>query len=337
MATHLTMSHTETDKTDNTTCVVDVTTAPGEARASEPGPSRPSGSSRWKAILAALRPHQWIKNVLIFTPLLLAHQWSDLHKVLTAGAAFLSLSLVASAAYIVNDLCDIEADRRHPTKRLRPFASGNLPLAYGAPTTAILLITAFTISSLLLSWEFTVAMITYLSTALAYSFWLKRVLILDVVVLAGLYTLRIVAGGRVVDVEVSHWLLVFSMFLFISLAFAKRYTELKCHVDGNVQTMGTRGYIARDLRTIETVGANSGYLSVLVFALYISSRQASFLYNNPTLLWLICPLFLYWITRIWFLAGRGELSDDPVVFAARDPNSILVGLWCLALLLLSTL
>ncbi|MDM8566884.1 UbiA family prenyltransferase [Candidatus Halobeggiatoa sp. HSG11] len=275
-----------------------------------------------KTWIKSLRPHQWVKNTLIFLPLILAHQILDISKLADAMLAFLAFSLIASSGYVINDLLDLAADRTHPTKKNRPFASGKLPIKFGLPIFVILVSLGFFISLLWLNLNFTGMLALYLALTLAYSFYLKKKLVVDVIVLAGLYTHRILAGGLAVSVEVSSWLLAFSMFMFMSLALLKRYVEL--HHLTSKKKVKNRGYEIGDICMIASMGPTSGYLAVLVFSLYISSDKVTTLYSSPFILWLTCPVLLYWITRIWFLANRKQMLDDPVQFALTDKISWLV-------------
>ncbi|QOV88370.1 UbiA family prenyltransferase [Humisphaera borealis] len=281
------------------------------------------------AALRALRPHQWVKNVLLLLPLLLAHvlPWhghTALRQWFAAVGGFTAFCLAASAIYLINDLKDLEVDRLHPTKRQRPFASGALSTRIGPPLICALLAVAAALCAAL-PWHFGASLAVYVTLGVAYSVWFKQRLLLDVFVLAGLYTLRLLAGGYAGSVEVSKWLLAFSIFFFVSLAFAKRYAELVL-LSGVGQTEARgRSYDTGDLRLVESAGLASGYLAVLVMALYINdtSSAASKLYTAPVFLWMLCPLLMYWITRVWFVAGRKALDDDPILFAIKDRVS-----WC---------
>ncbi|MEP7042437.1 MAG: UbiA family prenyltransferase [Dokdonella sp.] len=285
--------------------------------------------------LRALRLHQWLKNLLVFLPLLAAHMLLQPPAVMGASIAFLSFNLCASGTYVLNDLLDLDADRRHPRKKARPFASGALPVAAGLVAAPLLVLTAFAVA-LALSPLFALVLLGYCTLTIAYSLSIKRVAILDVVVLAALYTIRIVAGAAAIRVGMSFWLLAFSMFLFLSLAMIKRYTELRALLaDGQSHASG-RGYAVDDLPLVQSLGAASGYLSVLVFALYINSTASETLYRHPAALWMLCPLLLYWISRIWLIAHRGQMHDDPVVFAATDRVSRIVIVLC-ALAVLSAI
>ncbi|HEX4792944.1 MAG TPA: UbiA family prenyltransferase [Humisphaera sp.] len=288
----------------------------------------------WRAALRAMRPHQWVKNLLIFVPLLLAHQLHDLNRIRAVLYAFWSFSACASAIYLINDLLDIEADRRHSRKRFRPFAAGTLGIPAGFVLSLILLVCALAIGAAD-SRAFLRDLILYLVVTIAYSFWLKRLLLVDVIILAALYTLRIIAGADAAAVELTMWLLAFSMFLFVSIAFAKRYAELiEIEEAGEVDAKG-RAYRVTDLRIIESVGPASGYLAVMVFCNYLDSASSNVgrLYPHPHLLWLVAPIILYWITRIWFIARRGELDQDPIVFAIRDNRSYFCGLLAVLIVL----
>lgn len=300
----------------------------GEARAARPV---------WKALIKALRPHQWVKNVLLFLPLLMAHRTGDQGAWIAAITAFACLSLAASGVYVSNDLLDVESDRQHPTKRLRPFAARDLSMSTGLVLGPGLFVLAFILAWWRLPLVFVGMLAAYAFISTSYSVRLKRVMSLDVLVLAGLYALRIVAGGAATAIEVSPWLLAFSMFFFLSLAVMKRYTELdRLQEAGAALSQSRRGYKSMDMEVLRSVGPMSGYLAVLVFVLYINSDRVVSLYAHPDFLWLIAPLQLYWITRIWILAHRRQVDDDPIVFAVKDPVSYLVGLMVALLAILAT-
>jgi 4-hydroxybenzoate polyprenyltransferase len=276
-----------------------------------------------KSLFKAVRLHQWTKNLLIFVPLFLSHAltWS---RLLTAMLAFLCFSLAASATYIVNDLLDIEADRRHPRKRLRPFAAGDL-----SAFTGFGVVVAFLLLSLagarLLPGEYYGWLLLYLAATLAYTLYLKGIALVDVLVLSGLYTLRLLAGGAATHTIISHWLAGFSIFLFLSLAFVKRFAELEnLRASGSTPRNG-RGYIVADIQQLRSFGTASAYAAVVVFANYISGRDVVKLYHEPGRLWLIMPLMVLWLSRVWLLASRGELNEDPVIFAVTDRMSLLIG------------
>lgn len=288
--------------------------------------------ARWSPLLKVLRPQQWAKNALLFVPLVLAHELFNVPKLLAAMLAFVVFSLCASSVYVLNDLFDMEDDRHHPQKRRRPFAAGTLPVRWGPPLTAGLSAAGLLLANLTLPGAFVGAVIGYLLLTTAYSFDLKRRTMLDVITLSGLYSLRIFAGGLATGVVISEWLLMFSMFLFTSLAFVKRYAELsRLAREGNASARG-RGYVVGDLSVIESMGTTSSYLAVLVMALYLKSDIAPTLYRQVWALWLICPLLLYWVSRLWILAKRGSLCEDPVVFATTDRVSLIVAACVVALL-----
>lgn len=281
-------------------------------------------SNTARGYLKALRFHQWLKNTLIFIPLLLSHLLFDVAALQQAMLAFLAFGLCASSVYILNDLLDLADDRRHPEKKNRPFASGAIPVSHGLALSPLLL-TGAAFLAMLLPWEFALVLSAYYVMTLGYSFFFKRTLLFDVIVLAALYTSRIVAGSAALALDRSPWLLAFSVFVFFSLALVKRYVEL-----GEVKDIAAklseraRGYRGVDRETLSQVGITSGLLSVLVLALYIDSDTVKANYPHPEIIWFLCPLMLYLITRIWVLARRGELPGDPVLFAARDWRSQVI-------------
>ena len=281
-----------------------------------------------RAVLMQMRLHQWAKNALVVLPALLAPTLSFDHLKLGLIAA-LAFSLCASAGYVFNDLLDLEADRVHRTKRRRPLASGALPVAYGPPLFVLLLGTSFGLSCWLLNLGFTIMLAIYFVATLIYSFYFKRFTLLDVLVLAWLYTHRILSGSLATSVPTSAWLLAFSMFLFLSLAFVKRYVELSSLTDDKV--IKHRDYKRADIPMVASMGTASGYIAVLVFSLYVDQGARSTIYEQPVLLWFSVPVLLYWISRIWITAGRGLLQDDPVRFALRDGVSIACGVLIVAI------
>lgn len=269
----------------------------------------------------AIRPHQWLKNVLIFLPMLAAHQLNGAS--LTASVlAFLSFSLIASSVYVLNDLLDLKADRAHSSKFKRPFAAGLIPIAHGTWMVAALLLAGLGVASLIGPAFFGVIAAYYALTT-GYSLHLKRRIIIDIFVLAGLYTMRIVAGGVATGIPLSVWLLAFSIFFFLSLAAVKRQTELVDMVKQDKLEASGRGYHVDDLPIMSTISISSGYVAVLVLALYVNSPAVVELYNRPEALWGVCAVLLYWITRAVMLAHRGTMHDDPVVYAAKDRQSLI--------------
>lgn len=278
----------------------------------------------------ALRLHQWLKNLLVFIPLLTAHRLNDTHLLIKASLAFLAFGLCASSVYLLNDLIDVQDDRKHRNKRKRPFASGDLSVLQGWLAVPVPLAAALLIAVTCLPIHFGLALLAYYLLTLAYTFKLKRVLMLDVVTLAGLYTLRIIAGALAVGVTLSMWLLSFSMFIFISLALVKRYTEVLDAKQRGITTMLGRGYHPDDAEMVSSLGAAAGYLSVMVLALYIQDPAILNLYSSPQWIWGACPILLFWVSRCWMLAHRGQMHDDPMVFAFKDRVSILCGVLFLA-------
>ncbi len=278
------------------------------------------------AFLKALRPHQWIKNTLVFVPMLAAHRFTA-EALLESAVAFVAFCLIASGVYILNDLLDLAADRAHPRKRRRPFASGDLSLAAGTWAAPLLLAGGFACAAAL-GWASILVMFCYLAGSAAYSLDLKRREIVDVCVLAALYTARLTAGGVATGTPLSVWLLAFSIFLFFSLGAMKRYAEL---VDGAATgrlSLEGRNYAVGDLPLIGMMTLASGYVSVLVLALYLNSPAVATLYTSPSALWGICLVMLYWVSRMALASHRGTMHDDPVVFAIKDRISLL----CLALI-----
>lgn len=291
--------------------------------------SRPDAGStarprRYAVLARALRLHQWPKNLLVLVPLLTAHRLLDPQALRIGALAFVAFCLVASAVYLANDLIDLDDDRRHPRKKSRPLAAGELTVETALGLIPVLLVAA-AIVALQLTPDFVVLLGAYVGANVAYSLGLKRIALVDVFVLAGLYTVRILAGAAAAAVVVSHWLLAFSLFAFLSLAFAKRFVEVSGAAARAQADVAGRGYRAHDGAMIGVLGAAAGYLSVLVFALYITSREVVVLYRSPAILWFAVPLLLYWISRVWLLAHRGELHEDPVVFALNDAQSYVVG------------
>lgn len=291
---------------------------------------RPVTLNRAGAILRALRPHQWTKNLLVFLPLLLAHQLFDPRKLVLSAAAFVAFCAIASAIYIVNDLVDREADRLHPSKRRRPFAAGHLTAGHGAIAVLVLLTLAIAVA-LFLPWSANAFLATYGLFSLAYSLFWKQILFLDVVLLTGFYCLRILFGGAATSIVISIWTMAFSMFLFLTLALVKRAVELKQTIARDQATLTRRAYVASDLPQIASFGSASSYMAVLVMALYINSPDVLALYRRPAFLWLTCPLLIYWTSRIWILTNRGEMHEDPVLFALKDRVSYVVGVALVAI------
>jgi 4-hydroxybenzoate polyprenyltransferase/phosphoserine phosphatase len=297
---------------------------------------KPSGWPQAKLIARALRVHQWAKNLLIFAPMLAAHRASAAIA-WHAALGFIAFSLCASSVYLLNDLVDLPHDRAHLSKRRRPFASGALDLRL-APSLMAALLGGAGVISLLLPARFLVLLVGYYVCTLSYSFVLKRLMVWDVVMLAGLYTIRVFAGGAATHIAVSPWLLAFAMFLFFCLAVVKRLTELTLFARGGGGTkLKGRGYLPEDLAMLRSMAASSGYMAVLVMALYVNGNEMRALYRHPTALWAVCPILLFWVSRVLLIADRGEMHDDPVVFALRDRTSLLTGIAALVVILAATL
>lgn len=276
-----------------------------------------------RSVLRAMRVQQWTKNFLVLLPFMLAHKWR-LDTARNAVIAFFCFSFCASANYLVNDLLDIENDRHHPRKRLRPFAAGDLPVPAGMALAAALIALA-TACLFFLPWQFSLMLGIYFAITLAYSLWLKSIVLIDVIALSGLYTLRLLAGGAATSTPISPWLAGFSIFLFFSLAIVKRYTELQNTLCDGLALKTGRGYRLSDVDQMRSFGTASAFAAVVVFANYISGFDVAMLYRKPGLLWLIMPLLILWLCRVWLLASRGELNDDPVSFAITDRMSLLIG------------
>jgi 4-hydroxybenzoate polyprenyltransferase len=284
-----------------------------------------NGSARtW---FKALRIHQWLKNLLIFVPLLAAHKITEPQLVIIGVFAFLFFGLVASSVYLLNDLLDLSDDRKHPKKCQRPFASGTLSVKVGLAVVPLLLLVAFAGSLVFLPWGFTVVLAAYYLLTLAYSIDLKRRMMIDVMVLAALYTMRVIAGGAAFGLELTFWILALSLFIFLSLAMVKRYAELHSAAErGQVGQTPGRGYWPDDMGMVAVLGAVSGYIAVLVLALYIHDTATATLYSNAEWIWLAVPLLLFWVSRIWMITHRGDMHEDPLVFAVRDRVSLGVGM-----------
>ena len=276
-----------------------------------------------RAWLRAIRPHQWTKNLLVFAPAIAAHQLLEPGILLKALAAFVLFSMCASGVYLLNDLLDLESDRRHPSKRNRPFASGSLQPFSGLLVAAALIAGALLLSLFGLGALFALGLLGYVIATSMYSIFIKRIPMVDALTLAGLYTSRVMVGGLAIGILPSFWLLAFSLFIFLSIAMAKRYAELlQVRGRGAVEASG-RGYTTEDLALLQSCGVSAGYISVLVLALYIQAAPGE-LYRHPEVIWLICPVVLYWIARIWLKTHRGQMHEDPVVFALRDRPSLFV-------------
>ena len=286
----------------------------------------------WMTLLRALRVHQWMKNLLLLMAPLAAHMIPDAAMALTFLQAFIAFSLCASAVYIANDLLDLDSDRLHPRKRARPFASGRLPVSLGVLLSPLLLLAAL-LCALPVGPVFTGWLALYFGLTCAYSILLKRLVIIDCLVLAMLYSLRIIAGAAAAGISLSFWLLAFSAFLFLSLAFVKRYAELDLQAKSGSERAHGRAYLTTDAPLVQALGVMSGFSSVVVLALYLNSDAVVRLYRSPELIWFAVPVLLFWVSWIWMKAHRGQMHDDPLVFAVRDRVSLSAGVVFLAVLL----
>lgn len=277
-----------------------------------------------KVITKAIRVRQWMKNLLVFVPLIAGHQLNNLTAIGQALLAFAAMSLCASSIYLLNDLSDLASDRRHRTKCKRPFASGALPVLWGPPLTAVLLVCGFSITVATLPPLVTGLMALYIGTTLMYSGWMKRKPLVDVFALSGLYTMRVLIGAAATGVLSSPWLLAFSIFTFLSLAFAKRASELVgLDRTGRIAASG-RSYFVWDEKALGMLGVASAFSAAIVMSLYIQSEGVRTLYQQPTWLWMLVPLTLYWLARVWLLTERGAMDEDPIVFATTDRTTYLV-------------
>ena len=282
-----------------------------------------------KVYIKSIRAYQWIKNILIFVPLITSHTISAVNPLMQAIGGFFAFSFVASAGYLINDLFDLNSDRAHPRKRFRPLASGRMSILTGIILAFVLLAGGITLASFL-GIYFLAVLIFYFITSFSYSMFLKKIVLYDVFILALLYSTRVIGGGVVTDIPLSFWLIAFSTFLFLSLAFVKRYSELM-HVNGDagLKSRG-RDYLVTDISLLQVMGIASGFLSIIVFSLYINSPEVVLLYSRPKILWAISFLFLFWISHIWLITTRGKMTDDPIIFALKDVTSyfifLLIGL-----------
>lgn len=279
------------------------------------------------SIIRAMRVHQWVKNTLLFVPLILSHNLFNPEMFSATLTAFFAFSLCASSIYIINDIVDLESDRLHPTKCKRPFAAGQLSINSGIILATLLFISSI-IVAYFVSWSFVIVLLCYLAITSLYSFLIKRVALLDVLLLAGLYTFRLLAGSIAANVPISFWLLVFSVFIFFSLALVKRYSELFNIDESQQASISGRGYQKSDMPLLLNLGIVSGYLSVLVLGLYIHDSAVVTHYSVPEWLWLVVASVLFWISSIWMVTFRGGMNEDPVLYAIHDRSSLLVMMIC---------
>ena len=290
-----------------------------------------------KQWIKALRTYQWTKNILVFLALFMSHRILEADLFIKTVVAFFSFSLTASAVYILNDLFDLETDRRHPLKKNRPFASGRLSINAGVFAVPIMIFISFLIAILFLPNSFAIVLFAYLITTTAYTVYLKEIYILDVFLLGALYSLRILAGGFATDIHVSSWLLGFSGFFFLSLAFMKRYTDLVLFKNNEQVELFGRGYRVEDMDIVQKFGIISGFISVFILAMYITSEQVFVLYSQPLLLWIAIPVILYWLMNMWIATNRGKMTEDPMIYAAKDKVSYIVFILVLTIIVLAAI
>jgi len=273
--------------------------------------------------VTALRPHQWVKNILLFLPAVVSAQIFSTYIFKTLCISFIAFCLVASSGYLFNDLLDLKADRNHPDKKTRPLAAGQISILYSKVLILVLVVIAFSIALLFVNIKFFLMLSVYFLLTAFYSLFLKRKIIADILTLAILYTFRVIAGGVAVDLPLSVWLLTFSMFVFLSLAAVKRLAELVENASIGLKNSLGRSYEVTDIAIIEGISLVSGYISVLVIVFHIFTDATQEFYSRPEILLGICPIVVYWITRMILLAHRGQMHHDPILFSFRDNPSRL--------------
>lgn len=285
---------------------------------------REDSKSTWRIWLRELRVHQSLKNLLLFLPIIAAHTFDGL-SLLLLTAGFVSFSLMASSVYLLNDLLDLKSDRLHPRKSLRPLAAGQILPMHALAASGCLAIIAL-VTAVMIGIGFTLVLVLYVVLTCLYSFWLKRVTLVDVTLLAMLYMIRILAGAVIAGIELSFWFTGMALFLFISLALVKRYTELSLQTSTVAsERLPGRGYSRSDASVILPLGVGSGMAVLVLMAIYLQSSAVTLLYPSETALWLVIPAMFYWIANIWLQAGRGAMHDDPIVFALKNPPSLISG------------
>lgn len=296
--------------------------------------SFPPTKSIFPALIRAIRPHQWVKNFLIFVPLLLSNQWYISNLIIRACIGFISFSLIASSVYLINDIFDIQNDRAHPTKQHRPLAAGDITIGH-----AIILSIVFTLAALFVGYLLNIVyfflLVTYLLLTFFYSMYLKKLTLIDVFILSQFYTIRVASGGIITNIKLSFWLLAFSVFLFFSLAIAKRYAELISSYTSSQNNIKGRGYNINDSTILNIMGLTSAYIAVLVLALYINSPEVLLIYSSPKILWGVCLIMFFWTSHVWIKTTRGEMEQDPITFAIYDSTSIVLFLLLLTNIILA--
>tara|TARA_B100002019_G_C21202400_1_gene564763 strand:- start:334 stop:1206 length:873 start_codon:yes stop_codon:yes gene_type:complete len=280
-----------------------------------------------KIIIKALRCHQWIKNILIFVPLVSSHRLLEYELLINGIIAFFIFSATASSLYLVNDILDIDNDKLHEYKKNRPIASGELSIPLAILTIITLILLSYTFSFFILPAEFLYTLTIYIALSLLYSFILKYITVIDILVLSILYTLRLYAGASAMSLEVTFWITSFSLFIFFSLAVLKRYTELVKYSNDNTFNNSSRPYKSLDISVLSSFGTSSGFISVLILALYINEQDNGEMYKHPEWMWIAIPLLLLWISRVWIKVHRKQMHDDPIIFAIKDNPSRIIGLF----------
>ena len=290
-----------------------------------------------KLMLKGIRAHQWLKNLLVFVPLLVSGLYTDLTSIGQTIVAFFLFSLLASATYILNDLSDLDSDRNHPRKSLRPIPSGAWPLIDAISTGIVLLLFIVVVAIFVTPFWFQLSLLAYLILTLTYTFFLKSFVIADVIALASLFTIRIIAGAMAIDVELSFWLLAFSMFTFFSLALVKRCAELRVLTKMKKSKTSGRDYHVDDYHLMQSLGVTSAFISLLIMSFYVQMSLTDGFYNNPVLLWATLPAFAYWLCRMWLKTNRGEMHDDPIVFSLKDKGSLITIAFIIGITLIAKL
>jgi 4-hydroxybenzoate polyprenyltransferase len=286
-----------------------------------------SGKATLKDYLGAIRVYQWVKNLLLFVPLVTSHSFYSVHLFMLTFGAFCTFNIMASSGYLLNDILDINSDRNHPRKRYRPVATGKISLLNASALALVFFTTGLFFASKF-NPVFFYTMLFYFVTSFTYSLYLKKMAMYDVFTLAGLYSIRVFAGSEVIGVPLSFWLIAFSTFIFLSLAFLKRYSELITIKDDLALKKQDRGYVSGDIYLVRIMGIVSGFLAIVVFALYINSPEVTELYSKIEILWFVSFLLLFWINRMWMIASRGRMTDDPIVFTLKDITSYIIFLLC---------
>lgn len=283
-----------------------------------------------------LRLHQWVKNLLVFVPAITSFRILENTLWIPLVWAFLALSFIASAIYVINDIADIRSDREHSVKKFRPIAAGLISKKAGLFVAVMLTLIGLTLGYFI-GLGFLVVLGIYIAATSLYTFWLKRAVLIDCLLLAGLYTIRVIAGGVVTGIQISFWLLAFSSFFFASLAWVKRYAELEVLKKSGRASADGRGYLVTDQPLVLAFGIASAFIAVLIFALYLDSDAVSSLYRVPEIGWLAIPFLMYLIGRLWFKAHRGIMNEDPILFLVKDvPSLVVIGLFVSSLLVAHT-